>query len=146
MTGTSGVRRRDTGGRAAWLAAPLLGLVLLGGIGAAAAADFQTGWQAYQQGDFAVALREWQPLADGGDPRALYNVGVLYDQGKVAGGPPVRPLDRFYTRVQGDTVEVGPRYSVNSELKRFDDYRDPAQDLDGIGQYLYPPRFSTPKQ
>ena len=73
--------------------------------------------------------------------------GGVYDfQGKVAGGPPVRPLDRFYTRVQGDTVEVGPRYSVNSELKRFDDYRDPAQDLDGIGQYLYPPRFSTPKQ
>ena len=72
--------------------------------------------------------------------------GGVYDfQGKVAGGPPVRPLDRFYTRVRGDRVEVGPRYSVNSELKRFDDYRDPAQDLDGIGQYLYPPRFSTPK-
>ena len=43
-------------------------------------------------------------------------------------------------------VEVGPRYSVNSELKRFPDYRDPAQPLDGIGQYLYPPRFSTPLQ
>ena len=44
-----------------------------------------------------------------------------------------------------DAVEIGPRYSVNSELKRFDAYRDPAQDLDGSGQYLYPPRFSTPK-
>jgi menaquinol-cytochrome c reductase iron-sulfur subunit len=73
--------------------------------------------------------------------------GGVYDfQGKVVGGPPVRPLDRFYTRVRGDRVEVGPRYSVNSELRRFDSYRDPAQDLDGIGQYLYPPRFSTPKQ
>jgi Rieske Fe-S protein len=72
--------------------------------------------------------------------------GGVYDfQGKVAGGPPVRPLDRFYTRVRGGNVEVGPRYSVNSELKRFDDYRDPAQGLDGIGPYLYPPRFSTPK-
>ena len=73
--------------------------------------------------------------------------GGVYDfQGKVAGGPPVRPLDRFYTRVRNGNVEVGPRYSVNSELKRFDSYRDPAQPLDGIGQYLYPPRFSTPKQ
>jgi menaquinol-cytochrome c reductase iron-sulfur subunit len=73
--------------------------------------------------------------------------GGVYDfQGKVVGGPPVRPLDRFYTRVRNGIVEVGPRYSVNSELKRFDYYRDPAQPLDGIGQYLYPPRFSTPKQ
>ena len=73
--------------------------------------------------------------------------GGVYDfQGKVVGGPPVRPLDRFYTRVRNGNVEVGPRYSVNSELKRFDSYRDPAQPLDGIGQYLYPPRASTPKQ
>jgi menaquinol-cytochrome c reductase iron-sulfur subunit len=73
--------------------------------------------------------------------------GGVYDfQGLVVGGPPVRPLDRFYTRVRNGMVEVGPRYSVNSELKRFDSYRDPAQPLDGIGQYLYPPRFSTPKQ
>jgi Rieske Fe-S protein len=73
--------------------------------------------------------------------------GGVYDfQGLVVGGPPVRPLDRFYTRVRDGVVEVGPRYSVNSELKRFDYYRDPAQPLDGIGQYLYPPRFSTPKQ
>ena len=71
--------------------------------------------------------------------------GGVYDfQGLVVGGPPVRPLDRFYTRVRGDRVEVGPRYSVNSELKRYDKYRDPAQDLDGIGPYLYPPRPSVP--
>ena len=31
------------------------------------------------------------------------------------------------------------------EFKRFPSYRDPGQDLDGIGQYLYPGRFSTPK-
>jgi len=42
-------------------------------------------------------------------------------------------------------VEIGPRYSVNSEFNRFPSYRDPAQSLDGIGQYLYPGRFSTPK-
>jgi menaquinol-cytochrome c reductase iron-sulfur subunit len=72
--------------------------------------------------------------------------GGVYDfTGTVTGGPPVRPLDRFYTRVRNNQVEVGPRYSVNSEFERFPSYRDPAQDLDGIGQYLYPGRFSTPK-
>jgi Rieske Fe-S protein len=71
--------------------------------------------------------------------------GGVYDfRGLVAGGPPVRPLDRFYTRVNKTSglVEVGPRYSVNSELHRFSP-RDPAQPLDGIGQYLYPKRFDT---
>jgi menaquinol-cytochrome c reductase iron-sulfur subunit len=72
--------------------------------------------------------------------------GGVYDfRGKVDGGPPVRPLDRFYTRVRNGQVELGPRYSVNSEFRRFPSYRDPAQDLDGIGQYLFPGRFSTPK-
>jgi quinol---cytochrome c reductase iron-sulfur subunit, bacillus type len=72
--------------------------------------------------------------------------GGVYDfTGQVIGGPPVRPLDRFYTRVRNGQVEIGPRYSVNSEFRRFPSYRDPAQALDGIGQYLYPGRFSTPK-
>jgi quinol---cytochrome c reductase iron-sulfur subunit, bacillus type len=71
--------------------------------------------------------------------------GGVYDfTGKVSGGPPVRPLDRFYVRVRNDQLEIGPRYSVNSQFERFPHYRDPAQPLDGVGQYLYPPRFSTP--
>jgi menaquinol-cytochrome c reductase iron-sulfur subunit len=71
--------------------------------------------------------------------------GGVYDfRGMVAGGPPVRPLDRFYTRLNKTTglVEIGPRYSVNSELRRFSP-RDPGEPLDGIGQYLFPARFST---
>ncbi len=70
--------------------------------------------------------------------------GVYEFSGKVAGGPPVRPLDRFYTRTRRGRLEIGPRYSVNSELKRFKP-RDPAEPLDGIGPYLYPPRPSTPE-
>jgi menaquinol-cytochrome c reductase iron-sulfur subunit len=71
--------------------------------------------------------------------------GGVYDfLGKVSGGPPVRPLDRFYTRLRNGRVEVGPRYSVNSELDRFSP-RDPGEALDGIGQYLYPSRPTTRK-
>ena len=71
--------------------------------------------------------------------------GGVYDfQGKVAGGPPVRPLDRFYTRVRDGNVEIGPRFSVNSELKRFSP-RDPGMPLDGIGPYVYPARPTARK-
>jgi Rieske Fe-S protein len=66
--------------------------------------------------------------------------GGVYDfTGKVDGGPPVRPLDRFYTEVRGSELWVGPRYSVNSELHRFNP-RDPGEPLDGIGHLLYPSR------
>jgi Rieske Fe-S protein len=70
--------------------------------------------------------------------------GGVYDfQGLVAGGPPVRPLDRFATRVRNGQVQLGPRYSVNSDLERFSP-RDPGEPLDGLWQYLYPKRFTVP--
>jgi menaquinol-cytochrome c reductase iron-sulfur subunit len=69
--------------------------------------------------------------------------GGVYDfEGKVFGGPPVRPLDRFYTRVRGGQVEIGDRFSVNSELDRFK-VRDPSNHLDGLWKYLYPSRPTT---
>jgi menaquinol-cytochrome c reductase iron-sulfur subunit len=70
--------------------------------------------------------------------------GVYNFRGEVDGGPPVRPLDRFYTRLRNGQVEIGPRFSVNSELDRFSP-RDPGEALDGIGQYLYPSRPSIRK-
>jgi Rieske Fe-S protein len=70
--------------------------------------------------------------------------GVYGFAGQVDGGPPVRPLDRFYTRVRAGQVEIGPRFSVNRELKRFSP-RDPGEALDGIGQYLYPSRPTVRK-
>jgi quinol---cytochrome c reductase iron-sulfur subunit, bacillus type len=71
--------------------------------------------------------------------------GGVYDLlGRPVGGPPVRPLDRFYTRVVGNEVQVGPRFSVNSQLRRFSP-RDPGEPLDGIGQYLYPSRPGAQK-
>lgn len=68
--------------------------------------------------------------------------GVYNFQGIRVGGPPPRPLDRFYTLIRDDRVFLGPRFSVNNELRRFSP-RDPGEPLDGIGQFLYPARFST---
>jgi Rieske Fe-S protein len=68
--------------------------------------------------------------------------GVYGFQGEVIGGPPVRPLDRFQTRVVKDIVEIGPRYSVTSQLEPVR-ARDPGEYTGGIWEYLYPPRPST---
>ena len=68
--------------------------------------------------------------------------GIYNFEGSVDGGPPVRPLDRFYTRVRASRVEIGDRFSVNSELERFAP-RDPSNHLDGLWQYLYPARPTT---
>jgi Rieske Fe-S protein len=70
--------------------------------------------------------------------------GGVYDfRGVRSGGPPPRPLDRFYTLIRDGRVLLGPRFSLNNELRRFAP-RDPGEPLDGIGQFLYPARFSTP--
>ncbi len=69
--------------------------------------------------------------------------GGVYDfEGQVIGGPPVRPLDRFQTRVRAGVVEIGPRYSVTSDLEPVR-ARDPGEYTGGIWEYLYPPRFTT---
>jgi menaquinol-cytochrome c reductase iron-sulfur subunit len=72
--------------------------------------------------------------------------GGVYDLlGRRVSGPPVRPLDRFPTRVRGGVVQLFTgRFSVNSQLRRFSP-RDPGEPLDGIGQYLYPSRPSARK-
>jgi TPR repeat protein len=47
-----------------------------------AAADFQAGLDAYNRGDFAAALKEWQPLAQQNDANSQYNLGLLYARGQ----------------------------------------------------------------
>jgi menaquinol-cytochrome c reductase iron-sulfur subunit len=71
--------------------------------------------------------------------------GVYNFRGLRVGGPPPRPLDRFYTRTVAGRIQVGPRYSVDSHLRRFSP-RDPSEDLDGLWKYLYPGRLTpTPR-
>lgn len=48
-----------------------------------ARADFETGWVKFEQGDFFGAHEELRPLADAGDPRAQYIMGVMALNGLV---------------------------------------------------------------
>lgn len=64
--------------KTAWM---MFAIALLA-IAAPASADFAAGLAAYQKNDYDAALKEWQPLADGGSPDAQYNVALLYIDGK----------------------------------------------------------------
>lgn len=44
---------------------------------AAAPPDFDAGKQAYQRGDYRAALIAWRPLAEHGDARAQFSLGVM---------------------------------------------------------------------
>ena len=45
-------------------------------------ADFQKGLDAAKRGDYATALREWEPLAEQGHAAAQTLLGVMYENGK----------------------------------------------------------------
>ena len=43
-----------------------------------ARADFKTGMIAYTIGNYEVAMKEWRPIAEAGDPTAQFYLGVMY--------------------------------------------------------------------
>ena len=45
-------------------------------------ADFNTGLEAYQKGDYKPAISEWLPEAEKGDPYAQHMMGFLYAHGR----------------------------------------------------------------
>ena len=59
-------------------------------------------------------------------------------RGQVDGGPPVRPLDRFYTRVRNGQRRDRPALLGQQRARALPAPRSRRRPLDGIGQYLYP--------
>jgi len=55
--------------------------VLLGSAGVSASAEFHKGVAAYKSGDYAAALREWEPLAEQGNTGAQSNLGYMHSKG-----------------------------------------------------------------
>src|SRR4051794_23298177 len=59
-----------------------------------------TGYIAYQKGDYDTALRLLRPLAETGDARAQFNLGVMYSEGQ---------------GVPQDNAEAGKWYRLSAE-------------------------------
>src|SRR5262245_26153315 len=68
---------------------------------AAAVAGSPDGDSAYERGDYATAMLEWQSVAKSGDPTASYGIGQIYRLGK---GVPYRDFEKavyWYQRAAG---------------------------------------------
>ena len=59
------------------IATLMVGLALMAANGASAG-PFEDGEAAYQRDDYATALRLWKPLADKGEAKAQYSLGLMY--------------------------------------------------------------------
>jgi cell division septation protein DedD len=73
--------RRAASGRAVACAALLAAAAVVAG-GPPAQADMKTAVEDYRQGRYDAAYKEFKRLADAGNPRAQYNLGVMYLSGR----------------------------------------------------------------
>ena len=57
--------------------------------------DFKVGLEAYDRGEYAAAIKEWQPLAERGDARAQLNLGVIHFNGEGVPHNPVKAVEWY---------------------------------------------------
>lgn len=103
---------------------PMGTLALLGCLGAFAilGQDFGAGLRAYDDHDYATALKEWRPLAETGGAAAEFNLGLLYYDGHgvaqdfaLAAKWFERAATQGYSKAQ---YNLGEMYAVGKGLKR----------------------------
>ncbi len=82
--------------------AVLFVLLFLSFAGQIARADFDAGTRAFDAGDYATAIKEWQPAAEGGDVAAMRNLGQIYRLGLGVEKDPVQAI-KWYKRA----AEIG---------------------------------------
>ncbi len=64
--------------------------------GVAATADYNAGLQAFNSGDFKVAMKEWAAPAKGGDAQAQHGMGLIYETGRGLDKPDIKEAIRWY--------------------------------------------------
>jgi cell division protein FtsN len=57
---------------------------------------YMQGFRAFERGDQAGALGIWKPLAERGDPRAQFGLGLIYEVGFGSSGPDEEEALRWY--------------------------------------------------
>ena len=85
-------------------------------------ADFAAGLRAYENKDYATALKEWLPLAEAGDAPSQFNIGLMYLDGV---GVPQNDekavlwfrmaADQGYAKAQGN---LGALYAVGRGVRK----------------------------
>ena len=97
-------------------ALPALVLLLAFAAACPAAADYEAGLAAARAGDYAAAMREWRPLAQGGNRDAQFNLGLLYENGL---GVPADGAEaaRWYRRAAKQDDRIAQAYLAEMHAK-----------------------------
>jgi hypothetical protein len=84
--------------------------------------DFAAGLKAYENHDYAAALKEWRPLAEKGSAAAEFNLGLLYYDGRGVAQDFTeaaqwfeRSADQGYGKAQ---YNLGEMYAIGKGVKR----------------------------
>ena len=110
---------------------PGLAAAVLGGAlflsAAPAAATFESGLQAFQKGDYATALKDWEVLAARSHARSQYQLGVMYNEGHGVPKDPDKAISWWTKAAQLGYVEaqhiVAHSYLYGSRGFKQDDGR-----------------------
>ncbi len=105
---------------------------------------WQMGKDAYDQNDYATAIKVWRPLADEGDAIAQYWLGVMYDDGEGVDQDDAEAL-KWYLKSAGQGYAaaqywLGVMYDDGEGVDQDDDealkwYRKAARQGDAAAQY-----------
>ncbi len=108
-----------------------------------ASAGVDEGVTAYNNGDYAAAIKEWQPLAKSGDANAQHNLGLIYQYGYGVKKDLVKAAVLYRKAAeQGDTssqIKIGLAYEEGLGVKKdaskaVEWYRKAAEQGDAKGQ------------
>lgn len=77
-----------------------------------AQAGVREGVDAWRSGDYALAISEWQPLADAGDPDAQFNLGQAYKLGHGVPQDMERARDLFNSAAQQGHLQAEANYGL----------------------------------
>lgn len=87
-----------------------LSLALLGAI--PAQANVKDGVDAWSAGDYAGAVREWEPLAKQGDPDALFNLAQAYKMGRGVPEDRAKSLELYREAAARGHVQAADNYGL----------------------------------
>ena len=107
--------------------------------------QFQQGLTAYEQSDYQTAFKLWLPLAEQGDAKAQFNLGVMYADGRGVKQDDVEAVKWFRKAAeQGDAdaqFNLGVMYRNGQGVKQDDFeavkwYRKAAEQGDAKAQFI----------
>ena len=85
--------------------------VLLLGVSVSSFADFDTGANAYNKGDYKMAFREFQPLAEQGDASVQLILGNMYINGNGVSRDDKKGVEWF--RKAAEQGDAAAQYSLS---------------------------------